>query len=209
MDALEAVVRLLLGFLLAMSIGLERQLHRKPVGFGTFAFVAVGACALAIVAVDLAPLGTPSTLLSGIITGIGFLGAGALIRTPDRVVGFTTAALVWAVAALGMTMGVGEYVLGFALYATMWAVILADRILEARGVGSHARMVRLTVSETVDLKALESLLSSERAQFERLEWERDAHEIRVTALVRAGSVRLTQLMEVLRQDEHVKSFEIE
>lgn len=209
MESFEAIVRLSLGFLLAMSIGVERQLHRKPVGFGTFAFVSVGACGLAIVAVDLAPLGTPQTLLSGIITGIGFLGAGALIRTPDRVVGFTTAALVWAVAALGMTMGVGEYALGFALYAAMWIIVLADRVLEARGVGSHARVVRLTVSEAVDLGALEALLSSERAQFEKLAWDRDAREVRVTALVRAGSVRLAQLVEVLRRHEHVKSFEIE
>src|SRR5207249_9333948 len=77
----EAVVRLVIVFLLAFGIGLERQLRRKPVGFGTFVFVSTGACALAILSVDLEDQ-NPLPLLGGVITGIGFLGAGALsVRT--------------------------------------------------------------------------------------------------------------------------------
>src|SRR2546428_13706698 len=75
-----------------------------PVGFGTFIFVSTGAAALAILAIDL-EADNPLTLLGGVITGIGFLGAGALIRANDRVFGFTTAALVWAMAALGVAAG--------------------------------------------------------------------------------------------------------
>src|SRR5438046_1222030 len=108
----EAVVRLVIVFLLAFGIGLERQLRRKPVGFGTFVFVSTGACALAILSVDLEDQ-NPLPLLGGVITGIGFLGAGALIRSNDRVFGFTTAALVWAMAALGVTAGAGLYYLAF------------------------------------------------------------------------------------------------
>jgi putative Mg2+ transporter-C (MgtC) family protein len=70
----EAILRLLLGFSLAFAVGLERQLRRKPVGFGTFTFVATGACALAIMALDIEET-NPLPLLGGVITGIGFLGA--------------------------------------------------------------------------------------------------------------------------------------
>src|SRR2546425_12424657 len=108
----EAVVRLVIVFLLAFGIGLERHFRRKPVGFGTFIFVSTGAAALAILAIDLEG-DNPLPLLGGVITGIGFLGAGALIRANDRVFGFTTAALVWAMAALGVAAGAGPLSLRF------------------------------------------------------------------------------------------------
>ena len=66
----------------------------------------------------------PLPLLGGVITGIGFLGAGALIRANDRVFGFTTAALVWAMAALGVAAGAGLYLLVFVNYAVVWAVVI-------------------------------------------------------------------------------------
>src|SRR5437879_7978518 len=103
-DPLECVFRLLLGFSLAFGIGLERQIRRKPVGFGTFIFVSTGAAALAILAIDLES-DNPLTLLGGVITGIGFLGAGALIRANDRVLGFTTTGLGWAIAAVVVAAG--------------------------------------------------------------------------------------------------------
>src|SRR5207247_4809886 len=83
--------------------------------------------------------------LGGVITGIGFLGAGALIRSNDRVFGFTTAALVWAMAALGVAAGAGLYYLAFVNYGIVWAVVLTDRYLESKGFGSHAKVVHLTV----------------------------------------------------------------
>src|SRR5437867_9776252 len=92
-DPAESVFRLLLVFALAFGIGLERQIRRKPVGFWTFIFVSTGAAALAILAIDLEG-DNPLPLLGGVITGIGFLGAGALIRAKDRVLCFATAGLV-------------------------------------------------------------------------------------------------------------------
>src|SRR2546426_7712388 len=83
-DPTEVVVRLLFVFGLAFSVGLERQLHRKPVGLGTFIFVSMGAATLAILAITLEE-DNPLPLLGGVITGIGFLGAGAPIRSDDRV----------------------------------------------------------------------------------------------------------------------------
>ena len=81
-DPAESVFRLLLVFALAFGIGLERQIRRKPVGFGTFIFVSTGAAALSILAIDLEG-DNPLPLLGGVITDIGFLGAGALIRAND------------------------------------------------------------------------------------------------------------------------------
>ena len=207
-DPVVATVRLLIVFLLAFGIGLERQLRRKPVGFGTFIFVSTGACALAILAVDLEDQ-NPLPLLGGVITGIGFLGAGALIRSNDRVFGFTTAALVWAVAALGVAGGAGLYHLAFANYGIIWAVILADRILEGRGFGSHAKVVHLTIANPIAAGDLNSLLPPGHSQFERVRIDKEAHLVNVTAQVRVRPGEVEKLLEGLRQNEKIRAFEIE
>src|SRR3989449_8170719 len=147
-DPTEVVLRLLFVFGLAFSVGLERQLHRKPVGLGTFIFVSMGAATLAILAITLEE-DNPLPLLGGVITGIGFLGAGALIRSNDRVFGFTTAALVWAMAALGVAAGAGLYYLAFVNYGIVWAVVLTDQYLESKGFGSHAKVVHLTIANPI------------------------------------------------------------
>src|SRR5256885_15822823 len=97
-DPTEVVLRLLFVFGLAFSVGLERQLHRKPVGLGTFIFVSMGAATLALLAITLEE-DNPLPLLGGEIPGIGLLGAGAPYRLDQPVVGFLHAAVVSSVDA--------------------------------------------------------------------------------------------------------------
>lgn len=207
-DPIEAVLRLLLVFALAFLIGLERQLHRKPVGFGTFIFVSTGAAALAILALTLVQ-DNPLPLLGGVITGIGFLGAGALIRSNDRVFGFTTAALVWAMAALGVAAGAGLYVLVAVDYVVVWAVVITDRFLESKGVGSHAKVVHLTVANPATVSDIEAILPSGILQFERFHVDKDAHQVSVTAHVRIKPNDVRELLDSLRGNEKVRTFEVE
>src|SRR5438132_5693656 len=207
-DPTEVVLRLLFVFGLAFSVGLERQLHRKPVGLGTFIFVSMGAATLAILAITLEE-DNPLPLLGGVITGIGFLGAGALIRSNDRVFGFTTAALVWAMAALGVAGGAGLLYLVFVDYAIVWAVILSDRMLESRGFGSHAKVVHMTIANPLTAEDLDRILPPGHAEFERVRIDKDAHLLSVTAPVRLKPREVDGLVEGLRQNDKVRAFEIE
>ena len=84
MELQLVLLRFLLTFGFSFAFGLERQKAHKPVGFGTYAFVSSGACALSIAAVTLNKE-NPFSLLAAIVTGIGFLGAGALIKTSDKI----------------------------------------------------------------------------------------------------------------------------
>jgi uncharacterized membrane protein YhiD involved in acid resistance len=195
-------------FLLAFGIGLERQLRRKPVGFGTFIFVSTGACALAILAVDVEDQ-NPLPLLGGVITGVGFLGAGALIRSNDRVFGFTTAALVWSMAALGVAGGAGLYYLAFVNYGIVWAVVITDRFLESKGYGSHAKVVHMTVANPIRVEDLEGLLPPGKAEFERVRIDKEAHLVTVTAQVRVKPAEVDELLEGLRRNEKIRAFEVE
>src|SRR5205809_5385420 len=204
----EAVVRLVIVFLLAFGIGLERQLRRKPVGFGTFVFVSTGACALAILSVELEGQ-NPLPLLGGVSTGIGFLGAGALLRSNDRVFGFTTAAWVWAMAALGVAAGAGLYLLVIVNYAVVWAVVLTDRFLEGKGFGSHAKLVHLTIANPVSAQDLDGMLPPSFARFERIHVDKETHQVSVTAQVRLKPGDVAGLLDALRRNEKVRKFEVE
>jgi putative Mg2+ transporter-C (MgtC) family protein len=112
MDTLDLALRLLAATLIGGALGLNRDLHDKPTGVRTLALVGLGS-ALAVTAV----IGTgdpaaPSRVIQGIVTGIGFLGAGVIIRPPlgkHRVHGLTTAACTWLTAAIGTVCALGEW----------------------------------------------------------------------------------------------------
>ena len=149
---LEVVaLRFIVTFILSFLFGIERQYSHKPIGFGTYTFVAVGSCSLAIVAVALG-FEHSIPLLSAIVTGIGFLGAGALIKTNDKIFGLTSAASIWAFAIFGLTIGIGEYVIGTMLYFLVWLVVISDRFLERYGIGSYQKKVTILTSRIVNIK---------------------------------------------------------
>ncbi|MDP3992316.1 MAG: MgtC/SapB family protein [Nanoarchaeota archaeon] len=142
METWEIILRFAIVFVLSFIYGYQRQKNHKPVGFGTFILVATGACALAITASEM-NLDHSVALLGAIVTGIGFLGAGALVRGSDRIFGFTTAASIWIFAIFGMIMGLGKYKEGFIIYAAIWITILFDNYLEDHAIGSYRK--RLTI----------------------------------------------------------------
>jgi putative Mg2+ transporter-C (MgtC) family protein len=109
---IEALLRLALAAGLGAVIGLDRESLDKPAGVRTFSIVALGACLFTLVGALAFGGGDPgSRIASTIVTGVGFLGAGTIIHRRSDVVGLTTAAGLWAAAAVGMAAGVGLYVL--------------------------------------------------------------------------------------------------
>ncbi len=207
-DILEVALRLFLGFDLALGVGLERQLSRKPAGFGTFTFVATGACVLAIMAEELDP-GNPLPMLGGVITGVGFLGAGSLIRSQDRVFGFTTAALIWAMAAMGLAMGVGLLQLALMFYVIVWIVILMDRLLEREGFGSHAKVLDVTLSQPANVDELGSIVPLRAVYYESFHIDKADQTLQFKAHVRLKPGDIQGLLLKLQENERVKSVTIE
>ncbi len=115
---LDIVFRIVLATVLSSIVGGEREYHRKPAGLRTNVMVGLGSCLFTLVsirALDLFPeLRTidPTRIAAQIVTGIGFLGAGTILFEKDRssVIGLTTAATLWVVAAIGTAVGMGLYV---------------------------------------------------------------------------------------------------
>ncbi|MDD8014355.1 MAG: MgtC/SapB family protein, partial [Acidobacteriota bacterium] len=114
MELLEILLKLLLAVALGGLIGLEREASQKPAGFRTNILVCIGSSMMMTLAGLLVQTkgGTSDSLLrmaSGVITGIGFLGAGTIIQAQGMVAGLTTASTLWVVAGLGLVIGAGYY----------------------------------------------------------------------------------------------------
>jgi putative Mg2+ transporter-C (MgtC) family protein len=103
-------LRLLLAAGLGAAIGLEREYRQKPAGLRTNMLIALGSALFTIVSIAMARSGgTPDRITAQIVTGIGFLGGGAILRSGTGVHGMTTAATIWVNAAIGMAAGAGEF----------------------------------------------------------------------------------------------------
>ena len=123
---LDMVIRILIAALVGGLIGYERERADKPAGVRTHLLVCVGASLFTIISVEGFAAGDPSRVAAGIVVGIGFLGAGAILRGEGWVAGLTTAATVWVVAAIGMSAGVGLYII---TAVTTVVVLVALRVL--------------------------------------------------------------------------------
>jgi putative Mg2+ transporter-C (MgtC) family protein len=116
------LVKLAVSVILGMTIGLERELRRKPLGLKTSLVICVSSCLLTVVSIDSANrfavaglhVMDPMRLAAQIVSGIGFLGAGVILRkSNDVILGLTTAAMIWAASGLGIAAGAGFFVEAF------------------------------------------------------------------------------------------------
>lgn len=108
----DDLVKIALSIFAGGLIGLEREYRDKAAGFRTLIFICMGSAIFTILSSRLANGNDPTRIAASLVAGLGFLGAGAILRENGRVTGLTTAATIWLVAALGMAFGGGEYLLG-------------------------------------------------------------------------------------------------
>jgi putative Mg2+ transporter-C (MgtC) family protein len=160
----EIVLRLGFAALLGAAIGVERDLHRRPAGIRTSAFVCMGSALFTVLSFQLAKMNgdTSSTrIASNLVQGIGFLGAGAILREAGGLVGLTTAATIFVEAAIGMAVGGGLYAIGgyatgivlFGLVVLGWVARVANlkpRIMGFRITASHTEGIANEVHLLVD-----------------------------------------------------------
>lgn len=123
---LETVFQLLLAVALGTLIGFERQLKHRPAGLRTHMMVSLGATIFTIVSLSFDV--EPSRIAAGIVTGIGFLGAGTIIAHKGHIRGITSAATLWVVAGIGLSIGVGQYMLAIICALFVFAILQLGRI---------------------------------------------------------------------------------
>jgi putative Mg2+ transporter-C (MgtC) family protein len=151
----DMIVRLLWAALLGSVIGAERAFHRRPAGLRTGLCVSVGAAFFTILSIEIARrTGDTSTtrIASNIVQGIGFLGAGVILRDRGGVTGLTTAATVFVVAALGMGAGAGLFwPSGFACVLVLFALVFLVYVETWFGLKPRYMLFRISSEPDVDL----------------------------------------------------------
>jgi putative Mg2+ transporter-C (MgtC) family protein len=172
--------KLLLGTLFGGIIGFERQTHGRPAGFRTQLLVCVACVLLMIISESYYVQGGSSTeairidptrIAAGAMTGIGFLGAGVIIKTGATVQGLTTAACIWIVSAIGIAIGAGQYVaatIGFAItFISLWFL----RLLETRMPRTVYKYVTLITDDTGDEKSIRKMFEDQGFQITKMDYE--------------------------------------
>jgi len=129
---LDLLIRLALAAALGGLVGFEREHLKRPAGLRTNMMVCVGSALITLTSIFAISGSDPARIAAGIVTGIGFIGAGTIFRAENRIIGLTTAASLWAVAGIGMAVGAGFYFPAFVASVLIF-VILELRFMEVKG----------------------------------------------------------------------------
>ena len=151
-NALNAVFKLTLSLLLGCVVGLERKRKGQIAGLRTFALISMGATLAMILSIYIPQEymglknGDPGRVAAQVITGVGFLGAGAIIQRKGSVRGLTTAAGIWMVATIGMAVGVGMYLVSvIATLLIIFILVTLERYEHKLNIGQESKIVRVKV----------------------------------------------------------------
>lgn len=131
---LDLALRISVALLLGLAIGAERELRGHPAGLRTMALIAAGSCMFTGLGLipEFPKTADPTRIAAQIVTGVGFLGAGSILRQGELVRGLTTAASIWVAASLGMAVGFGYYALAIFVTVVVVAVLFVLKPVEER-----------------------------------------------------------------------------
>ncbi|MBD5176914.1 MAG: MgtC/SapB family protein [Bacteroides sp.] len=153
----NSMFRMLLSMMLGVVIGAERKRKGQIAGIRTFALITMGACLAMLLSIYVPQEymglknGDPGRIAAQVITGIGFLGGGAMIRAKGSVKGLTTAAGIWISAIIGMAVGIGMYVVAVGTTALILMVlVIFDWYEHWQSVGQESRAIIMTIDRVVD-----------------------------------------------------------
>jgi putative Mg2+ transporter-C (MgtC) family protein len=216
------LARLLVGTALGAMIGYERQLHGRPAGLRTHLIVALASTTFMIVSThfvyfqhyakdDLVAVDS-SRIAASVVTGIGFLGAGAILRTGISVQGLTTAAGLWLVAAIGLSAGAGMYVVSASATAVGVTALTVLRRFERKNDHLVRRKISLVLSDAaLPLSALFAALTLDGAIVSPAEYEKemDEHRTEVTFQASFPAAASDRVLELLETQPGVRRLRVE
>lgn len=185
----SSVFKLVLSLVLGCCVGFERKRKGQIAGVRTFALISMGATLAMLLSIYVPQEylglknGDPGRIAAQVVTGIGFLGAGAIIQMKGSVRGLTTAAGIWMVAAIGMAVGVGVYFLSIVATALILVIlVLMERWEHHISAGVESRIIRLklsTITENID--GYREVLNRHHVHLSNVYVEYD-YEVQVTRL---------------------------
>ena len=206
----SAVFKLILSLILGSIVGLERKRKGHSAGIRTFALISMGATLAMILSIYVpqeymghTENGDPGRIAAQVLSGIGFLGAGAIIQMKGSVRGLTTAAGIWMVATIGLAVGVGMYLVSIiATLLILFILVQLERIEKRVSLGSESRIIRLKLGVIVtDMEPYRKVLAQNHVHLSNLYVEYDyssgVSHLNLIVLVKENTNYIT-LCEALR-----------
>lgn len=206
---------------LGAIVGVEREFHRQPAGLRTHIILSLGSALAMCISIRLSmdfrefvPNGDPARLAAQVISGIGFLGAGAIMRYGTSIKGLTTATSLWTIAIVGLAVGAGHYYSATATTGLMLTTLVILDVFEKKYI--HATKVRRITLVAEDhphiVREFEKLLAAEAIEIKSISINKNftQHEIEIEALVKIPSKsEIDDLMTKISSIEGARKFEVE
>ncbi|WP_203457064.1 MgtC/SapB family protein [Paenibacillus tepidiphilus] len=231
----ESIVKLLVAMLFGLFIGIDRQLKQKPLGIRTSMVISIASCLVTLVSIHAYdkfggadhPTMDPMRLAAQIVSGIGFLGAGVILRRGgDAISGLTSAALIWTASGIGIAVGAGFYVeAGYAVILLMFAVNLVPLLIKLIGpqvLNKHEISVQIIMEPDYQLTDVISRIEGPQVGMHkkakvtgrtirriRIKDLEDGRQMIDMVLSCSDKDYATEVYNDVKQIEHVMSVEVE
>lgn len=206
----ENLVKLMVSLLLGAAIGAEREYKGRNVGFRTIILITLGSTLFTILSNIIGDGNDPSRVASNIITGVGFLGAGAIFRDGITVKGVTTASVIWISAAIGMACGIAQYEFAVLVTITVLTVLLGFAGVQKFIDKYNKEMVyKITIHNNAELKKeLEDRIPTFRLKFDWLRQSKEEYDLVLEYEIRGPESSHELFIAYLSESSAIKSFEV-
>jgi putative Mg2+ transporter-C (MgtC) family protein len=207
MWSVEDFVRILLAILAGGAIGLEREFRDKAAGFRTLIFISAGAALFTVFSLRIGEGHDPGRIAAGLVSGVGFLGAGVILRESGRVYGLTTAATIWFIAALGMGFGAGEYRLSFLMTGIGLVVLWFFPALEHRidNIRDEREYEMTFAYRAEKIRSLEALVRQHRLRLVHKKHFKNGSDITCIWKTIGSPSQQEGFLEALLKDKNIES----
>lgn len=205
----EIIYRVLLAALWGGLVGIEREYRSKSAGFRTMIMISMGSCFFTLMSEFIGHGNNPDRIASNIVTGIGFIGAGVIFRGDNKINGITTAASIWAVAAVGMGIGAGYYIASASASILILIVLAILPLVEKKVDAWHqTKTYTIKTNFTADaISNIEQLFVTHHLKFRLTGQIRELKEITSTWQVHGNEKSHTAFIQIMQNMDNISRFE--
>jgi putative Mg2+ transporter-C (MgtC) family protein len=203
-------MKLAVSLVLGALLGAEREYKGRNIGFRTVILITLGSTLFTILSFILGKDNDPARIASNIVTGVGFLGAGAIFRDGASVRGMTTASLIWISAAIGMACGIGQF--EFAIIVTITTLVI---LLGFTGVQkfidryNQEKVFKISIDNEPEIKLeIEMVMKSFKLKYEHLRQTKSTHGLTIEYEIRGSKASHETLIEYLTKTPLIKHFDV-
>ncbi len=203
----EYALKLLLAVVCGGAIGLEREATGKPAGLRTNILISVGSTLITIVSASVAhEVGDPGRIAAQIVTGVGFIGAGSIIQARGSITGLTTAATIWAVAGIGISIGAGLPMLAVWGTVVILACLTLLRRFDPDAIGGKKHFsIEITAQRSSSVSEILQVLATGNFSVEETELVKHDDRLVVSLSCNANRSRINEILALLGARDDVIS----